>query len=89
MIEAEAFRRFIKICSLLKIELVSTNINLVLHKALIWSIMTYACPAWELAADQRAEIAAPAKQSSPHRLKFSKVHTLSQIAHGFQTSIHI
>jgi hypothetical protein len=28
-----------------------TNIKLSLHKALIRSVMTYACPAWELAAD--------------------------------------
>jgi hypothetical protein len=27
------------------------NIKLILHKAVITSVITYACPAWELAAD--------------------------------------
>jgi hypothetical protein len=56
MIEAKAFRTFIRIYSLLKSERLSANIKLSLHKALIKldeirSVMTYACPAWELAAD--------------------------------------
>jgi hypothetical protein len=51
MIEAKSFRTFIRIYSLFKSERLSTNIKLTLHKALIWSIMTYACPAWEFAAD--------------------------------------
>jgi hypothetical protein len=51
MIEAKAFRTFIRICSLLESERLSANIKLALHKALIRSVMTYACSAWELAAD--------------------------------------
>jgi hypothetical protein len=51
MIEAEAFRTFVRICSLFKSEHLSTNIKLTLHKALIRSLMTYACPTWELASD--------------------------------------
>jgi hypothetical protein len=51
MIEAKAFRTFIRIYSLFKSERFSTNINLTLHKALIRSLMTYACPAWEFAAE--------------------------------------
>jgi hypothetical protein len=47
MIEAKAFRTFIRIYSLLKSERLSANIKLTLHKALIRSIMTYTCPAWE------------------------------------------
>jgi hypothetical protein len=35
------------------------------------------------------EIAAPAKQSSPHHWKFSKAHTGSRTAPGFQTSVYI
>jgi hypothetical protein len=46
MIEAKAFRKFIRINSLFKSQRLSANI-----KALIRSVMTYACPAWELAAD--------------------------------------
>jgi hypothetical protein len=51
MIEAKAFRTFIRIYSLLKSERLSSNIKLTFHKALIRSIMNYACPAWEFAAD--------------------------------------
>jgi hypothetical protein len=32
------------------------------------------------------EIAAPTKQGSPHHRQFSKAHTGSRVAHGFQTS---
>jgi hypothetical protein len=51
MIEAKAFRTFIRIYSQLKSERLSSNIKLTLHKALIRSVMTYACPAWEFAAE--------------------------------------
>jgi hypothetical protein len=51
MIEAKAFRTFMKTHSLLKSERLSANIKLALHKALIRSVMTYASPAWESAAD--------------------------------------
>jgi hypothetical protein len=34
-------------CSLFKSEWLSANIKLTLHKALIRSVITYACPAWE------------------------------------------
>jgi hypothetical protein len=47
MIEAKAFRTFIRIYSLYKSERLSTNIKLALHKALIRGIMTYA---WQFAA---------------------------------------
>jgi hypothetical protein len=53
MIEDKAFRTFIRIYSLFKIERLNTNINITLHKALIRSIMTYACPAVEFAADNQ------------------------------------
>jgi hypothetical protein len=51
MIEAKAFRTFIRIYSLFKSERLSANIKLTLHKALIRSVMTYACSAWEFAAE--------------------------------------
>jgi hypothetical protein len=47
--------------------------------------MTYAFPAWELAADITSlKISAPAKQSPPHHWKFSEVNTGPRFAHGFQ-----
>jgi hypothetical protein len=51
MTEVKAFRTFIRIYSLLRNEHLGTDIELTLHKALIRSVMTYACPAWELAED--------------------------------------
>jgi hypothetical protein len=51
MIEAKAFRTFIRICSLFKSERLSANIKLTLHKAPTRAVITYAYPAWELAAD--------------------------------------
>jgi hypothetical protein len=44
MIEAKAFRTFIRIYSLFKSERLNANIKLTLHKALIRSVMTYVCP---------------------------------------------
>jgi hypothetical protein len=51
MIEAKAFRAFIRVYSLLKSERLSAKIKLTLYKALIRSVMAYACPAWEFAVD--------------------------------------
>jgi hypothetical protein len=51
MIEANAYRTFIRLYSLFKSERLNTNIKLTLHKALIRGSMTYASPAWEFAAD--------------------------------------
>jgi hypothetical protein len=51
MIETKAFRTFIRIYALFKSERFNAKIKLIPHKALIISVMTYACPIWELAAD--------------------------------------
>jgi hypothetical protein len=51
MIEAKAFRTFIRIYSLFKSERLSANIKLTLRKGLIRSVMTNACPAWEFVAE--------------------------------------
>jgi hypothetical protein len=51
MMESKAFRTFIRIYSLFESECLSANIKLTLHKALIRSVMTYASPARELAAE--------------------------------------
>jgi hypothetical protein len=83
MIEAKAFRTFIKIYSLFKSEQLSTNIKLTFHKALIRSIMTYACPIWEFAADNHL-----LKLQRPLHWKFSKAHTGSRFTHGFQTAVY-
>jgi hypothetical protein len=48
MTEAKAFRTFIRFFSLYKSECIIANIKLTLHKALIRSVMTYACSSWEL-----------------------------------------
>jgi hypothetical protein len=48
---AQAFKAVIRIYSLLKSERLSADLKLTLHKGLIRSVTTYACPAWKLAAD--------------------------------------
>jgi hypothetical protein len=45
MIETKAFRTFVRIYSIFKIVRLSANVKLTLHKALIRSVMSYACPA--------------------------------------------
>jgi hypothetical protein len=51
MIDAKAFRTFIRIYSLFKSERLSANIKLTLHKALSKSVTIYASTAWRSAAD--------------------------------------
>jgi hypothetical protein len=51
IIEAKSFITFIRIYSLFESKCLSAKIELNLHKALIISVMTYACPARKLAAD--------------------------------------
>jgi hypothetical protein len=48
---AKAWRTYLRTYSLFKCERLSTNIKITLCKALIRSVMTYACPTWEYAAD--------------------------------------
>jgi hypothetical protein len=43
--------QYYTVYSLFKSERLTTNIKQTLHKALMRSIMTYACPAWDIAAD--------------------------------------
>jgi hypothetical protein len=50
MIEAKVFRKF-RVYSLSKNGILSANIKLTLHKALIRFILTYACPTWDFAVD--------------------------------------
>jgi hypothetical protein len=49
--ETKAFRAFIRTYSLFKSEHSSANNKLTLYKVLIRSLMTYASPAWEFAAN--------------------------------------
>jgi hypothetical protein len=50
-IEAKAFRTFIGIYPLFKSERLGTNSKSSLHEALIRSMIIYACPTWEFAAE--------------------------------------
>jgi hypothetical protein len=51
MTEAKAFRTSIRNYAMFKSERLSANIKLTLHKILIRSAMTYACPTWDFAVD--------------------------------------
>jgi hypothetical protein len=62
MIEAKAFRIYIRIYTQFKREQLSANIKLTSIKALIRSVMTYTRLTWELAAENLPiKIAAPTK----------------------------
>jgi len=50
-IGTKALRIFLSIYPILKSERLSVHAKLIMYKALISSILTYACPAWEFAAD--------------------------------------
>jgi hypothetical protein len=49
--QSQGLHSFIRIYYLFKSERLSANIKLTLHKALIRSVMTYACLAWEFVAE--------------------------------------
>jgi hypothetical protein len=79
----------LRIYSLFKIERLRANIELTLHKVLIRSVTTYACPAWEFAADTSLLKLQRLKTRFSSPLKFSKVHTGRRRAHSFQPSVRI
>jgi hypothetical protein len=82
IMEAKAFRTFTRIYALIKSERLNANFKVTLHKALIGSVTTYACPGWEIRCRHLPlKIAAPKKQGSPHHWKFSKVHTGPRFTH--------
>jgi hypothetical protein len=58
---AKAFRTFIRLYSVFKSERLNTNIQLTLLKALVRSVITYACPVWEFAAEIHLLKLQPAK----------------------------
>jgi hypothetical protein len=86
MIEAKNFRTFTRIYSLLKSKCLSASIKLTLHKALIMSVMIYACPALELAAGTEL-LKLQRLQNKVLRSigNFTKVHIDPRFAHGFQS----
>jgi hypothetical protein len=70
MIEDKAFRTYIRIYPLFKSERLSPNIKLILHKAPMRSVMTYACPARELAENTYLLNCSSCKPKFSARLKF-------------------
>jgi hypothetical protein len=48
---AKALGTYIRTYSIFKSKHLSAHIKLIMYRALIRSIMTYACPTWEFAAD--------------------------------------
>jgi hypothetical protein len=88
MTEANAFTTIIRTYSLFESKRLSASIKLYLQKALITSVMTYACLR---ICDRQLplKIPAPTKQGSLQNRKFSKVHTSPWFAHGFQPSVGI
>jgi hypothetical protein len=74
--------------TLFKIKGLSTNIKLTFHKALIRSVMTYACPVWEFAPDPHV-FKLQRLQNIWHRWQFSKTRNDPRVARGFQNSVRV
>jgi hypothetical protein len=53
MIEAKAFKTFIRVYFLFKSKRLRANIKVTLHKALIRTMMTYSYPDWKFVADTK------------------------------------
>jgi hypothetical protein len=66
----EAFRTFIILYSLFKSDRLSTNSEVIHHKALIRPVMNCACLAWEFAADTR--------QTKLQRLQNKVIHIVGK-----------
>jgi hypothetical protein len=62
---AKALRTYVRTYFLYKSGRLSTNIELALYKALIRSVMTYACSARECGGRSPIQIAAPSERSIP------------------------
>jgi hypothetical protein len=85
--EAKAFITFIRIYSQCKSQRLIANIKLTLHKPLIRSVMTYACPAWKLVADTYL-LKLQLMQNSVLRTNANFPRcTPVRFAHGFQPSV--
>jgi hypothetical protein len=78
---AKALRTFIRIYSLFRSERISARTKLTLHKALIRSVITYACPVWEFEAESH-----PLKLQLC-KIRFSTPLVISRGAHRFQICI--
>jgi hypothetical protein len=87
MIETKAFKAFIRVYSLFKSERLTANIKLTLHTALIRSVMTYACPAWEFAAATHpSKLQRLQKKVLRTVSKFPKCSPVREIHMAFQVS---
>jgi hypothetical protein len=87
MVETKDFRTCtsIRTYSPVRSELLSANIKITLHKALIRSVMTYACPAWELAADMYLFEQQRLLNKVFRTMElFCKVHIGPRFAHSFR-----
>jgi hypothetical protein len=80
---SKALLMYIRIYSLFKSERLSTNIKLMLYKALIRSHLGVC------GGRSPLETAAPAKQSSPRYRKPWQAHTGPRNARGFQNSLRV
>jgi len=88
IIEAKAFRTFLRVYSLSKSERLGDNIKLTFHEALIRSISAYAFPAWGFAAHtyllklQRLQNKFPHKTgNSPRHIPTGDRHVNLKIPH--------
>jgi len=90
MIEAKARIMFIRVYSLFKNERLSANINNAPHKAQIRTVMAYAYPAWEFAADSHLlKLQRLGDKVLRIAGKFPRRSSTPRVACGFQNSVRI
>jgi hypothetical protein len=89
-IEAKAFRTFIRLYSVFKTQRLSVNIKLTFHKALIRSVMTYVCPAWEFQTETYL-LKLQCLQNNVIRIHWQapEVHIGPRYACGFPNSVRL
>jgi hypothetical protein len=76
---AKVLRTYVSICSLFKNKRLNTNIKLTPYKALMKSVMTYACPTWVSAVDSHL--------LKLHRLWNRVLRSVEDLDTGFQNSL--
>lgn len=78
-IEAKASRTFMRVCFLFESQRLRTDIGLNVYRALVRSVLTHVCPAWEFCGRRCGfETAGTAKQGLPNNARFARTWIRSQ-----------
>jgi hypothetical protein len=85
----KTLRTYVRNYSLFRSGRLRTNIKCMLYTALIRSVMTYACPTWEHAADAHLLKLQRLQKSTPRYWKSWQVNTSTRTVRGFQNFLRL